>query len=190
MKSYYHAFRKFLREESGVLMAEAVIVLPMMIWAYLALFVYWDAFRSVNTAQKAAYTISDTISREVNNVPLPANYVTGLRNLMRFLLDKDMPVKIRVSEVTWSAINNRFEVDWSRSPDNAIPLLTTALANLADYAGRIPKMSDGDRVVIVETQVAYHAAFNVGISDKTLNQFIVTRLRFAPKLCITGTVCT
>ena len=37
--------------------------------AYLALFVYWDAFRSVNTTQKAAYTISDMISREM--APLP-----------------------------------------------------------------------------------------------------------------------
>lgn len=185
MRNLTSYLRRFWRSESGVLVAEAVIVLPMLIWAYMALFVYWDAFRSVNTSQKAAYTISDTISRETQT--LPANYVTGLRDLMRFLLKRDQGVKIRVSEVTWSQLNNRYEVDWSRSPDNAFPVLTTA--SVANFANRIPKMSDADRVIIVETQVAYHAAFNVGVADKTLNQFIVTRLRFTPKLCITGSVC-
>jgi Flp pilus assembly protein TadG len=187
VRSFSSILRRFWRSESGVLVAEAVIVLPLLIWAYLALFVYWDAFRSVNTSQKAAYTISDTISRETQT--LPANYVTGLRDLMRFLIKHDQGIKLRVSEVTWSQLNNRFEVDWSRSPDNAFPQLTTSAANVADYAGRIPKMSDADRVIIVETEVAYHAALNVGVTDKTLKQFIVTRLRFAPKLCMTGTVC-
>jgi Flp pilus assembly protein TadG len=187
VRSFTSILRRFWRSESGVIVAEAVIVLPLLLWAYLALFVYWDAFKSVNTSQKAAYTISDTISRETQT--LPANYVTGLRDLMRFMLKNNQGIKLRVSEVTWSQINNRFEVDWSRSPDNALPLLTTAAANLVDYAGRIPKMSDADRVIIVETEVSYKAAFNVGISDKTLKQFIVTRLRFAPKLCMTGTVC-
>ncbi len=42
--------RRFLRQdESGALMAEAVLVLPFMLWSYLALFVYWDSYRAVNT---------------------------------------------------------------------------------------------------------------------------------------------
>ncbi len=179
--------RKFWRSESGVMVAEAVIVLPLLIWAYMALFVYWDAFRSVNTSQKAAYVISDTISREQQT--LPANYVTGMRDLMRFLMKSDGGVRIRVSVITWSQQNNRFEVDWSRSPDGAFPLLTTASVNQVAIAGRIPQMADGARSVVVETEVDYHAAFNVGITDKTLKQFIVTRVRFPPKLCITGAVC-
>jgi Flp pilus assembly protein TadG len=187
VRDFKSILQRFWRSQSGVVVAEAVIVLPLLLWAYLALFVYWDAFKSVNTSQKAAYTISDAISRETQT--LPANYVTGLRNLMRFMLKNNQGVKLRVSEVTWSQINNRFEVDWSRSPDNAIALLTTTAANQIDYAGRIPKMSDADRVIIVETEVAYHPAFNAGVTDKTLKQFIVTRLRFTPKLCMTGTVC-
>lgn len=190
MRSLLHTCRtlgrRFARDESGVLMAEAVIVLPLMLWAYLALFVYWDGYRSVNTSQKAAYTISDMISREM--VTLPANYVTGMRDVMRFLIDKDQPVRIRVSSVTWSQANNRFEVDWSRSPDAALPQLTTG--TIKNYADRIPKMADGDRVVIVETEVDYHPAFNVGVNDQVLKQFIVTRPRFVPKLCMTGVTCS
>lgn len=186
MRSLLAQFRRFGRDESGVLMAEAVIVLPFMLWAYLALFVYWDGYRSINTAQKAAYTISDMISREM--VTLPANYPTGMRDLMRYLLDNDQSVRIRVSSVTWSQVNMRFEVDWSRSPDSAMPQLTTA--SIQALAQRIPDMADGDRVVLVETEVSYHPAFNVGMTDEVLKQFIVTRPRFIPKLCLTGVVCS
>ncbi len=130
---------RFLKNESGAVMVEAVIVLPLMIWAYLALFVYWDAYRSINTSQKAAYTISDMLSREM--ITLPANYVTGMRDLMSYLVDDDQTVKIRVTSVTWSEINNRFEVDWSRSPDNAFPQLTTS--SIQSLAPRIPALADG-----------------------------------------------
>lgn len=186
MKSLRNLLRRFGRDESGVLMAEAIIVLPFMLWSYLALFVYWDAYRSVNTAQKAAYTISDMISREM--VTLPVNYITGMRDLMRYLIDSDQTVRIRVSSVTWSDDNARFEVDWSRSPDNVMPPLTTS--TIANLAYRIPAMADGDRVMIVETEVSYHPAFNVGMNDEVLKQFVVTRPRFIPKICMTGVTCS
>lgn len=186
MRALRNLLHRFGRDESGVLMVEAIIVLPFMLWAYLALFVYWDAFRSINTSQKAAYTISDMISREM--VTLPANYVTGMRDLMRYLVDNDQVVQIRVTSVSWSQTNRRFEVDWSRSPDNALPQLTTA--TIAPLAYRIPAMADGDRVIIVETNVSYHPAFNVGMTDETLKQFVVTRPRFIPKLCMTGVTCS
>lgn len=178
--------RNFRRDEDGVLMAEAIVVLPLMLWAYLALFVYWDAYRSVNTAQKAAYTISDMVSREM--VTLPANYVTGMRDLMRYLVDADQAVSIRVTSVRYSGVNQRFEVEWSRSPDNVMPQLTTA--TIVNYKSQIPDMADGDSVVIVETQVEYHPAFNVGMQDESLRQFIVTRPRFIPKICMTGVTCS
>lgn len=185
MKSLRNLLRHFGRDESGVLMAEAVIVLPIMLWAYLALFVYWDAFRSVNTTQKAAYTISDMISREM--APLPTNYITGMRDLMRYLIDSDQTVKMRVTSVTWSDTNARLEVHWSRSPDNAVPVLTTA--TLQDYAARIPEMAAGDFVTIVETWVSYHPAFNVGMDDEEIKQFIVTRPRFYRCISIDTTPC-
>ncbi len=186
MRSPLALLRRFGRDENGTLLAEAVIVLPLMLWAYMALFVYWDAYRSVNTVQKAAYTVSDMVSREM--VTLNDQYVPGMRNLMRYLVDADQTVKIRVSSVTWSDLNDRFEIDWSRSPDNAMPQLTTT--SVADLAYRIPVMSDGDRVMLVEVEVSYHPAFNVGLSDSTLQQFIVTRPRFVPKICLVNVVCS
>jgi Flp pilus assembly protein TadG len=178
--------RRFGRDEDGTLLAEAVIVLPLMLWAYMALFVYWDAYRAVNTVQKAAYTVSDMVSREM--VTLNTAYVPGMRDLMRYLVDTDQTVKIRVSSVSWNEANDRFEVDWSRSPDNAMPQLTTA--SIQSLASSIPEMADGDRVMLVETEVSYKPAFNVGIDESTLKQFIVTRPRFVPKVCLQGVVCS
>lgn len=196
MRSPMQILRRFGRDENGTVIAEAVIVLPMLLWAYLALFVYWDAYRSVNAAQKAAYTISDMISRE--KIGVTDNYIVGLRNVMRYLIDRDQTVNIRVtsigcanSDVTdpkCSSEKGVFSVDWSRSPDNKKPRLTTA--TLQALKSHIPNMADGDRVVLVETEVFYKPAFNVGLSDEVLRQFIVTRPRFVPRTCLAGVTCS
>lgn len=176
---------RFRNEETGTIMAEAVLVLPFMLWAYLALFVYWDSYRSVNTVQKSAYTISDMISREM--VSVTDTYINGMDSMLEYMIDKDQDAKLRVTSITWSAINNRYEVHWSRSPGNAMPLLTTG--NLSTISGRLPNMADGDFIVLVEVEVGYESAFNVGIGDQTLKQFIATRPRFVRCVPINGGTC-
>ena len=176
---------RFFGDEKGSVVAEAVIVLPMFLWAYLALFVYWDAFRLMNTVQKAAYTISDMVSREM--VGITTSYVNGLGNMLEYLVDNGQVVSLRVTSVTWSATNGRFEVHWSRSPDNAKPVLTTA--TLQNYAGQIPTMSAGDYVVIVEVWADHTPSFEVGMDDTVFNQFIVTRPRFLPCIPIDAVAC-
>lgn len=177
---------RFTREEAGTLMAESVLVLPFMLWSYLALFVYWDSYRAVNTVQKAAYTISDMISRE--QMAVNDTYIAGMDSMLEYLIDPDQDAKLRVSSITWSQTNNRYEVQWSRSPGGAFGQLTTA--TVANLAGRLPIIANGDFVVLVEVEVNYHAAFNVGIGDQALKQFIVTRPRFVPKICHTAVACT
>lgn len=39
------ALRRFLFREDGTVIAETLIVLPVLLWAYIGLFVYWDCFR-------------------------------------------------------------------------------------------------------------------------------------------------
>lgn len=180
------AFHKFLQREDGTLMAEAVLVLPFLLWSYLALFVYWDAYRSINVVQKAAYTVSDMLSREM--VAVSETYITGMDKMVEYLIDPDQDAKTRVTSITWSALNSRYEVHWSRAADNAMPQLTTA--DLVPMRDKLPVLADGDYVVLVEVEVNYHAAFNVGINDQVLKQFIITRPRFVPKTCITGQACT
>lgn len=166
----------FGRDEAGTVVAEAVIVLPLFLWAYIALFVYWDAFRSMNTVQKAAYSVSDMISRE--KVGKTTAYINGVQDVLEYLIDEDQNARLRVTEVTWSNANKDFEVHWSRSPNGALPLLTTA--TLQNYAYKIPTMAAGDYVIIVEVEVDYVPGFDIGMPNQTFREFIVTRPRFSP----------
>lgn len=180
-----HMLRRFAREEKGGLIVEAVMVMPMLIWAYVGLFAYWDAYRSANTVQKAAYTISDLISRSQGNVD--DAYLAGMRTTMNAILDQDQAGQIRVTSYRWSAPHTRYEVIFSRSPDDAMQPLNDA--NLASLTGRLPTMSDGDSAVLVEATVPYTPPVAFGLSPSTIEQFIVTRPRFLPKLCHTGFSC-
>lgn len=179
--------RRFLRDEGASIWVETVLVLPMLLWAIMGLYVFWDSFRAMNKVQKAAYTISDMISREM--VTINDAYITGMDSVMEYLIDPDQNVSLRVSSVTYSSAQTKYLIHWSRSTDTAtLPALTTT--TLQDVKDSIPTMSDGDYVVIVEARVTYHPVFNVGMSDTVLSQFIVTRPRFVPKVCLSGVSCS
>ena len=179
-------FSRFLRDEGASVVAEAVIVLPLLLWAYIALFVYWDAFRSMNTVQKAAYTLSDMISRDQNRNGITSAYIDGMKQVMNYLIDENQDPHLRVSSIYWSNTNNRFEVQWSRSPNNQMTPMTTAL--LQGFSNAIPTMAAGDTVILVETEVDYVPAFNVGMPNQVFRQFIVTRPRFRTCILMDGQV--
>jgi Flp pilus assembly protein TadG len=178
--------KHFGRDETGTVMAETLIVLPMLLWAYLALFVYWDSFRSMNKVQKATYTISDTISREMATVP--STYFDGLQSVMGLLIDGDQTVKLRVTSITFDQDEDKYKVLWSYSPNGGFAEYTDA--TLASVRGKIPNMSDADFATIVETEVPFTPVFNVGLTLTTFKQFIVTRPRFVAPTCMTGRTCT
>ncbi len=174
--------RAFGRDEGGTVVAEAVIVLPLFLWAYIALFVYWDTFRSMNTVQKAAFTVSDMISREQTGVS-PA-YIDGVDDVVEYLIDENQDARLRVTQVYWNEDNSRFEVDWSDSPtDGMTPQTTTSLQ---DYAYEIPSMAPGAVAIILEMEVDYEPSFDIGMPDQIFKQFVVTRPRFPPCLTLAG----
>lgn len=171
------ALGHFWRGEEAAVIAEAVIVLPILLWSYVGLFVYWDCFRSLNTVQKATYTVADMISREQAGIATP--YIAGLHEVLDYLIDKDQDASMRVTSVNWSTANTEFEVHWSRTTNPTVyPEMTTA--TLQSYTNQIPVMAAGDYVVIVEVHVPYVPLFNVGLPAQTFDEFIVTRPRFLP----------
>jgi Flp pilus assembly protein TadG len=181
-------FQRFAGEERGTVLAEGVIALPILLWAYVGLFAYWDAFRSLNTLQKAAYTISDMISREnPTDTSLTSAYVEGMDKVLEYLIDSDVDAKLRVTSVTWSDTNQQFEVHWSRSPYGQEVELTTE--TLQTFADQIPTMTAGDYVIIVEVQMPYTPAFNVGLTEQHFKQFVVTRPRFIPCIPMDSAPC-
>jgi len=171
--------RRFMRDDGGSITAETVIIFPALIWAYLALFVFWDAYRIENIAVKASYTIADQITREIRDIA-PA-YITGLHTTFRYLVDADADSTIVVSSVRWVEADGRYDVLYSeaRGP-GAVPLSD---AMLQTHLGQMPRMSDGDTVIVVQTTTRYVPLYAVGVPTFTYGQFIVTRPRGGQVMC-------
>jgi Flp pilus assembly protein TadG len=182
-----HRFRRFFRDESGTIVVDVVLLLPVLVWGYVGLFAYWDSYRSINTVQKASYTISDLLSRSQNVVGINDAYLAGMRTTLNTMIDSDQSSKIRVTSYKWSESRNRYEVIFSRSPSSAMTALTTN--DLAAMTNRLPIMSDGDSAVLLEVEVAYTPPVAYGLEPTTIKQFIVTRPRFVAKLCHVSFAC-
>jgi Flp pilus assembly protein TadG len=183
--------KRFARDERGAILLETIIMLPLLLWALFAMAAYWDIYRTINRQQKAAYAVADVIARQRTITPA---YVDAMDNVVNYMLDDGQAVGLRLTSVGWSNANNRFEVKWSRSPNNAMPAMTTTM--LQDYADKIPAMTASSTVVVLETRLDYEPNINVpltatmGVDAQTLTQFIVTRPRFSDKVCLsTVTPC-
>ena len=178
--------QQFSHDETGTVMAETVIVLAMLLWSFLAMFVYWDSFRATNTVEKPSYTISDIISREMQ--VLPTTYFDGMKRVANLLIDSDQDIKLRVTSITYKQAALEYQVLWSYSPGAAMEELTTS--KLPDLKSRSPAMSDADYATIVEIEMPYLPAFNIGMNAMPFRQFIITRPRFVAPTCLSGRACT
>jgi Flp pilus assembly protein TadG len=169
---------RFARDERGFMLVETVLMLPLLLWAFLALYAFWDAYRVMTLVQKSTYAVSDLISRV--QAPVNTAFITGMGNAAEAMIDEELDVELRVTSVVWDDEDSRFEVQWSRTDNTGRSALsTTTLQSLVD---QIPDMSDGDTVIVVETWVPYEPSLDVGVPDYTFSQFVVTRPRFAPQI--------
>lgn len=176
--------RRFRDQEDGLVMTEFLIMLPLLVWTFMALFVYWDAFRTINQAQKAAYSVSDLISRQSE---INTTFINGMQSVTDYLMADAPEVKLRITSVEYHEEDDEHVVLFSRSPGNKMPQLTDSV--LATKKPHIPLMADNDSVVIVETSVAYNPGFDVGIPLETFDYFVVTRPRYYRRVCLNTNPC-
>jgi len=208
MRQFKHRFVSYLRDEDGLILVEGLIMLPLLIWALVAMFIYWDVFRTINVTQKAAYSVADLLSRQRDTIPL--TFANGLQNVLDFLTPGGHPVKMRITSLECAAptgskvcsyADGNYKLLFSFSPGNKVPGLTQAQiqtwkGTTADN-GKIAKLNNGESVFIVETSVDFKAQLPtmlagllIGVKDSTFGEFIVTRPRHR-RLCLEGTnTCT
>jgi Flp pilus assembly protein TadG len=166
--------RRFHKDESGFISIEAIIVMPLLLWVFLALFVYWDAFRTENTSIKSTYVIADMISRE--SLPVNNAYINGMHQVFRYMNATDEDTWIRVSSVQYHQSDNSYRVLWSRTTNaSRAPVHTTA--TMAVQRHRLPVLVDQDAVIVVETWRRFTPAFKVGLDRRTFDEFTVIRPR-------------
>jgi len=171
----------FARDERGTATTEAIIILPMLVWSMVAMSVYFDGFRSRSTNLKAAYAISDLVSRE--NPMVGPNFVAGLNTVYDFLAASPNPTWIRVTLIqfdTQDPLNDsdgRYILKWSHGTHGKQEL---TYSTLFEVENNIPVMGHGDSLILVETHMEYKPFANIGFEPFALDNFIATRPRFTP----------
>ncbi|KIN63973.1 hypothetical protein Z946_2856 [Sulfitobacter noctilucicola] len=168
----------FGRNEDGTIALEAMIVLPVMFWAFLSMFSIFDAFRTYSINQKAAFTIGDSISRET--APLDQAYLTGTLQLFEYLSQSQGQSALRVSSLWYDAAQDRFFADWSKSNGTVAELSSD---DVETWQTKLPVLPDGERIMLVETWSEYDPPFATGLERREITNFVFTRPRFAPRVC-------
>lgn len=184
VSAFLSILHRFSKDRHASTSVEAVLILPVLIWGYLATFVYFDAFRTQNINLKAGYTIADMISRQTNTVN--SAYVNGLNTVYDYLTDTADPTSIRVTSVFYDPATSKYKVHWSYATKNQ-PTLSNSTINA--LAAELPNLTAFDYLIVVETNLDYTPLFNVaGISPRRFTQLIATRPRFANKVCYSNVI--
>ncbi|MEM1351017.1 MAG: hypothetical protein AAGF27_01665 [Pseudomonadota bacterium] len=173
--AYLRSFRSDVR---GTVAIETAFMVPIMVWGYLSMFTYFDAFRQLTTQQKAAFTVSDLISRQAT--PLDAEFIDGAYSLFQNLSRIAGDPGIRVTVAKYNLAEEEYVVIWSRTRGKMTALQSLDIANWSD---RLPVMPQDDQIIIVETTAAYKPVFNVGLQYDSINHFVFTRPRYAKQVC-------
>lgn len=172
----------FLRNEDGAIAIETIIIFPVLFWGFMAMFSTFDAYRQYSMHQKAAYTISDMISRET--LPIDSDYLDGAHKLFDALTRTPQDSSIRVSILNYDATNAQMNLDWSKTRGSSAPLVRS---NIETWTTRLPAMVDGERIIVVETSAHYDPPFKTGLEAREIQNFIFTRPRYAPQVLYSDT---
>jgi len=172
------AVGRLARDTRGSMTVEAALVLPLWIWAYTMSFQYFDAFREQSVNLRAAYTISDMVSRETDTVG--PTYINNLHDVFDYLTRASHPTWVRVSSVYYDTTAKVYKRYWSYSTSTDHPAHTDT--TIQAEKARLPNMVLGETVVLVETGMLYEPVFNVGLANMWYTNFIPTRPRFASKV--------
>lgn len=171
--------RRFARSERGSLSVEAVFAIPMLVWAITATFVFWDAFKTLNIAQKATYTVADMLSRETTAID--PDYMTSIHELFEFLAGDagDNALRVTVVRMTQDpdTLVKTAELVWSQGVGGI-----KGYQDLTVIRSRLPDMAAGDQMIVVETEQEWSPAFTVGLASYRFREVALARPRFAPQL--------
>lgn len=177
LTGFSRALRNFAEDRRGSQTVEAVVMFPLLFWTMLAMLVFFDAYRQSSLNVKAAFTISDMISREVE--PITPAYLDGASRLFSELARSSTQAKMRVTVVYYDSARQRFYRDWSHQRGGV-----TVLSNndVRDLKSRLPIVPNNERLILVETWADYDPPFDVGLQRQDLYNFVFTRPRFAPQV--------
>lgn len=158
----------FARTESGTVTVESVIILPLLLFGLQATYAYFEAYRHQSMALKANYALADYLSR------IPAydqTMLDGLDELFEYMTrsSEESWVRVTVVECNLAATNCNDNVPReinvpkvsdvfnSHASDGKNLHSTTSLRT--KLAHHIPKMYNGEHLIVVETAAFFRPTF-------------------------------
>ena len=177
--------QEFRRKEDGAL--EAALYLPLLLGVFAATYTLFDLFRQETVNSKAAYTVSDLISRET--AALNDDYIDSIYTLGKLMARAGSDMSMRVSVIRWDADDDRHYVDWSVERGDQMEIWTDA--NVTALNNKLPLMPDQERVIVVETWNDVEPAFRleaIGVGKREIYNLVFTRPRFASQVAFEGSV--
>ncbi|WP_170422100.1 TadE/TadG family type IV pilus assembly protein [Ruegeria arenilitoris] len=178
------SLREFAGRENGSLSMETAIIFPILVWAITLTYTYFDGFRESTANLKAAFTISDLISREGDR-EITDTYAESMYVMFNRMVENESPLEMRLTSITYvqadpiEGVEEHYIVNWSThcgydghwTNDNYGPLVE-----------RLPAMADLDSMIVVETSKEYIPRLNTNwlTKDYVFNNLVYTRPRFVP----------
>ena len=191
ISSIKRALRRFSKSERGTVTMETVVMLPFLFTGLIMSYEFFDVFQFKNTREKATYTIADMLSRETGIVT--DTYIDNTKVLFDTLTGNRGINQIRTSVVRYHNDPDQnldeFDLRWSEvRGDGDLQKLTSA--DVKDAHAAFPNLTDGQDLILVETQSIYDLGISLGLfTDTPVTTSMFMNLRFAPQLCFTD-VCT
>jgi hypothetical protein len=179
--------RQFVADTRGSVTVEFIIMMPIIFYAFMAIYVYFEGYRQSTINLKAAYTISDLISRETEIIS--DEYIDSMQAMMQILTRANSAIAMRLSVVRWSGDDNRYFVEWSENRGYEPNYTDASISTIED---KLPLLPDNEIVIVVETDNTYVPLFKVGMGNKQLKNFVFTKPRWVDQLCylpLGGTQC-
>ncbi len=168
---------RFRDDTRGSVTVEFVLAMPFVFWSFMATFVYFDGYQQSASNLKAAYTISDLISRETAEIN--DEYIDSMVRLFDLMTHTPTDSTMRVTVIRWDEPDNRYYVNWSANRGFPNDLTND---NVADLAHKLPNMPDNEIVILVETNNVFVPLFRIGMDNIELENFVFTRPRFVDNI--------
>jgi hypothetical protein len=179
------AFTRNLRSEKGSISVEAILMFPMLAWAFMAMFVFFEGLRESNITLKSTYTVADLLSRESDpDNPLTVADLEGMNAIYAWLTRSSEPVQIRVTVIRYDEPSDTHLVMWSHGVNGASDLEQEEIAGA--ITPHVPIMANATNAIVVETWGSYKPVIDMGLTETDLYNIVVTSPRFAGQLVLEG----
>jgi hypothetical protein len=172
MRTFRCIFHDWQRDERGTVTIEFMLWTPVLAFWFVASAAFFDAYKSRGDAAKAAHTLSDIASRQIE---MTSAFLNELHVLENNLLPRVPDGKrLRVSSVQYVAADDEFKVLWSEPLGGGVAMLNEDIP-----LSILPEMADLDTVILTELAAPYQPFTNWAKIEITEWSFVlVSRPRF------------